>query len=156
MSFSKRMRATEDARRRHVLAEELIDRGFRRVAARLHPDHGGSHADMVLLVEVRDWILQLTGARRSRVPPRPVGRPRVVVPTLGCEDEVRQALAADDGWWRTQLDRWSRIGAALAAARTAIPDRRTYLAWLHALGLRTAEADKLIEFAALTAKVKGK
>lgn len=157
MRFSERWRAAEEERRRNALAAELIDRGFQRVAARLHPDHGGSHADMVQLVAVRDWILQVTGARRVRVPPRPVRRPRVVVPTLRCEDEIRRAMAADDGWWHAQLARSSRVGAALAAAQAAIPDRPTFLAWLHALGLRTAEAEAetLIEFAALMAKQAG-
>jgi hypothetical protein len=152
------MQATEDERRRKVLAAELIDFGFKRAAARHHPDHGGAHRDMVLLSEIRDQLLQLTGARRIRVPgaPRPVRRPPVVVPTLGTEATIRQDMDAHARRQQEQVDGVCRIGAALTAAKAAIPDRRTYLAWLHALGFHVSLAEKLIEFAALTAKGKGK
>jgi hypothetical protein len=36
------------------LAEELIDFGYRELAAQLHPDHGGSKEAMIRLNAVRD------------------------------------------------------------------------------------------------------
>jgi len=64
----------QELRRVEALAHQVIDAGYRAVAARLHPDVGGSHDDMVRLVTVRDslkeWspdptVYQVYRARRS-------------------------------------------------------------------------------------------
>jgi hypothetical protein len=44
----------KEAKRRRQLTKQLIDSGYKSMATRLHPDHGGSTEDMVLLSKVRD------------------------------------------------------------------------------------------------------
>src|SRR5262245_38348988 len=77
------------------LAEQLIDVGYKILARRLHPDHGGSHEDMVRLVAVRNHFLRVAGTpparRRSRR-----SRPVIAVPVLGTEDAIRQHLVRGD------------------------------------------------------------
>ena len=46
----------QEDRERHKLGLRLIDIGWKRLAAELHPDKGGSHADMARLNRVRDRL----------------------------------------------------------------------------------------------------
>src|SRR5262249_2822674 len=42
------------------VAQELISVGFRALALKLHPDHGGTHAEMTKLNAARDWLREQT------------------------------------------------------------------------------------------------
>jgi Putative quorum-sensing-regulated virulence factor len=39
-----------------VIARDIIRHGYRALAKHYHPDHGGSHQDMVKLTHARDWL----------------------------------------------------------------------------------------------------
>jgi len=50
-----------------ALRNEIISAGFKVVAAKLHPDRGGSHEQMARLVKARDQLQKLS-ARDARGP----------------------------------------------------------------------------------------
>lgn len=53
------MAKAEERKAQHQLAIQLIDIGYRVLAAKLHPDKGGSRAAMARLNEVRDRLKRL-------------------------------------------------------------------------------------------------
>jgi hypothetical protein len=57
--------AEPDRDQRSRLAAELIREGFRSLAKKHHPDHGGSGEYMALLTEARDWSLALVTEARA-------------------------------------------------------------------------------------------
>jgi hypothetical protein len=38
------------------VAREIVTTGYRTLAHRLHPDHGGTHQDMARLNAAKDWL----------------------------------------------------------------------------------------------------
>jgi hypothetical protein len=45
-----------------TLTADLIAAGFRQLALRHHPDHGGDHHRMIAATAARDWLLKQVGA----------------------------------------------------------------------------------------------
>ena len=60
----ERQRQREDTRRYRDLAFQVIDLGYRKLATRVHPDHGGLSETMARLNRVRE-VLQ-TAAKRLK------------------------------------------------------------------------------------------
>src|SRR5262245_41870460 len=42
------------------MAAEIVSAGYRTLALKYHPDHGGTHADMTKLNAARDWLREQT------------------------------------------------------------------------------------------------
>lgn len=59
-----RQARTEETRLHRMLAIELIDTGFKALATRLHPDHGGSEMAMRRLNRVRRELKSVAQSRR--------------------------------------------------------------------------------------------
>lgn len=62
--LGERQSRRDEIRRRRLLAVELITLGYRALATRLHPDHGGSKDAMGRLSDVRDELLSVAERRR--------------------------------------------------------------------------------------------
>jgi hypothetical protein len=59
-----RQARTEETRLLRMLAVELVDIGFKALATRLHPDHGGSEQAMRRLNRVRRELKSVAKTRR--------------------------------------------------------------------------------------------